>query len=248
MARAPHDHGNLDQSDAPTGASGAMLPDPLPADPFPLFRQWFDLAQQRKDQPNPNAMTLATVGADGRPDARIVLCKDIDEPSGHIVFHTNERGRKGRELTAHPHVAVVFHWDHLDRQVRIEGPVCRSPASESDAYFASRALLSRLGAWSSDQSEPIASRNALVEKLHATMRRFGLDPAALPERDISVAIPRPAHWGGFRVYAARVELWCAGAGRLHDCAAWTRSLRPATDSQGPSFVGAGPWSATRLQP
>ena len=196
-------------------------------------------------------MTLATVGVDGRPDARIVLCKDIDERSGHVVFHTNERGRKGRELAHCPHAAVVFHWDHLDRQVRIEGPVCRSPASESDAYFASRALLSRIGAWASDQSEPIASRDALVEKLHATMRRFGLDPANLPGNGgagAKVEIPRPAHWGGYRVYGARVELWCAGAGRLHDRAVWTRELRPVTDGQGGGFVGAGAWTATRLQP
>lgn len=240
--------GNYDQSDVARSGSESMLPDPLPIEPFGLFREWFDLAQKRKDQPNPNAMTLATVGADGRPDARIVLCKGIDDANGHIVFYTNERGRKGRELAAHPHGAVVFHWDHMDRQVRIEGPVARSPAWESDAYFASRPLLSRIGAWASDQSEPIASRGAMVEKLHAMMRRFGVDPEHLPEAGARVDVPRPAHWGGFRVYAARVEMWCAGAGRVHDRAAWVRELRSGTGAEGAAFVGAGGWKVTRLQP
>ena len=239
--------GNADQSNNPP-LDGEFLPDPLPSDPFPLFRDWFDLAQKRKDQPNPNALTLATVDPAGLPSARIVLCKGIDTLSGHIVFYTNERGRKGRELLATRRAAAVFHWDHQDRQVRLEGPVLRSPAAESDAYFASRAWLSRLGAWASDQSEPIATRAELERKLEATMRRFGLDPAHPPARDAIVNIPRPPHWGGFRLYAERVEFWCAGAGRLHDRARWTRTLRPDAPAAPSSFIPATPWSVTRLQP
>ena len=156
----------------------------------------------------------------------ILLCKGIDLASGHIVFYTNERGRKGREMLTNPFAAAVFHWDALDRQVRIEGPIARSPAAESDAYFRSPLpWLSRIGAWVSDQSEPIRSRAALEEKLDRTLRRFGIDPKSPPPIETKMEIPRPPHWSGFRLYADRVELWCAGAGRLHDRAAWTRTLR-----------------------
>ena len=151
MAGISGNRANFDQSDR-ASTPGSLLPEPLPADPFPLFTRWFNQAQAATAQPNPNAMTLASVGENGRPAARIVLCKDIDAASGHIVFHTNYRGRKGRELERHPFAAAVFHWDALDRQARLEGPVERSPESESDAYFRSRPWLSRIGAWVSDQS------------------------------------------------------------------------------------------------
>lgn len=189
-------------------------------------------------------MTLATVGDDGRPSARIVLCKGMDLASGHFIFYTNERGRKGRELLSHPHAALVFHWDDLDKQVRIEGPVLRSPASESDVYYASRPWLSRIGAWTSDQSEPVASRAALAARLDDTLRRFNIDPANLPPKQASIDIPRPAHWGGFRIYAQRVELWCGGEGRLHERASWERTLV----RRGDEFVAEANWKHTRLQP
>lgn len=241
--RAPNS-GNIDQSDAPPAAPGHMLPDPLPPEPFTLFRAWFDAAHRLKVQPNPNAMALATVGADGKPSAHIVLCKGIDPASGHIVFYTNYRGRKARDLDAHPHAAVCFHWDDLDKQVRIEGPVVKSPASESDAYFHSRPWISRVGAWTSDQSEPVGGRNALVQKLYSSMMRFGIDPEKLPGAEAVVRVPRPEHWGGYRLFAERVELWSAGEGRLHDRAEWVRTLRP-TDG---AFAADGPWRCTRLQP
>lgn len=243
----PTDRGNFDQSDVLAHVAHHGLPDPLPADPFSIFRGWFDLAHARRVQPNPNAFTLATATPGGVPSARIVLCKGMDTGAGHIVFYTNYHGRKGRELGANPHGAAVFHWDALDVQARLEGPVARSPEAESDAYFASRPWISRVGAWTSEQSEPIASREALAAKLDATLRRFGLDPANLPPKDAKVEIPRPSHWGGFRLHARRVELWCGGEGRLHDRAAWTRELAPGP-AGGPAWVGASAWSATRLQP
>jgi pyridoxamine 5'-phosphate oxidase len=237
----------MDQTDA-AAVDGELLPDPLPGDPFPLFREWFDLAQQRHEQPNPNAMTLATIGPDGHPAARIVLCKGIDVASSHIVFYTNEQGRKGRELLATPRAAVVFHWDHQDRQVRIEGRIAQSPKHESDAYFATRAWLSRIGAWSSDQSQPIATRAELEQKVHTTMRRFGIDPDHPPAKNADIEIPRPPHWGGFRLYAERVEFWCAGSGRLHDRAAWTRTLRVAPPDADVAFLAGSHWASVRLQP
>jgi pyridoxamine 5'-phosphate oxidase len=126
-------------------AVSELLPQTLPSDPMPLFAAWFAHARERRLQPNPDAMVLATV-ADGQPSARVVLCKRIAPEDGYLVFFTNYLSRKGRELAAHPRAAVVFHWDALHRQVRIEGRIVRSPAEESDAYFASRPLDSRIGA------------------------------------------------------------------------------------------------------
>jgi len=221
------------------------LPEPLPPDPFPIFKAWLDDATARKVLPNPNAFSLATIDPDGAPSARIVLCKGLDPAAGFIVFYTNYDGRKGRALAANPVAAACFHWDVFERQVRIEGPVTRSPAPESDAYFATRPWLSRVGAWTSRQSEPIASRAALSAQLDDTLRRFGIDPAAPPPADATIDIPRPPNWGGFRLWARRVELWVGGSGRLHDRAVWTRDLTPTPDGAG---FTATPWTSTRLQP
>jgi pyridoxamine 5'-phosphate oxidase len=225
------------------GATGELLSEPLEAEPFGVLAAWYAEAQARGDTPNPGAMTLATVDERGRPAARIVLCKALEGAPGSVVFYTNYSGRKGRELAAKPEAALVFHWDAMDRQARVEGPVTRVSEAESDAYFASRPWESRIGAWASDQSEPVASRRALLERVRATMRRFGIDPDRPGEAGPGAQIPRPAHWGGYRVHARRVELWVSGAGRVHDRAEWTRELR----RDGGGFV-PGPWSATRLQP
>lgn len=237
-------HGNLDQSDA--FSPEQFLPEPLPASPFPIFRQWFDEAHARKVQPNPNAMTLSTVDADGRISGRVVLCKAIDVASGSLLFYTNYLGRKGRALAAHPRAALTFHWDVLDRQVRMEGVAVRATQAESDTYFASRPWASRIGAWTSDQSEPVSSRAALEAKLDATLRRFGIDPDNLPAKDAKIEIPRPAHWGGFRFIADRVELWLGSSARLHDRAEWVRTL--ASASPDVASLHNVVWRSTRLQP
>jgi pyridoxamine 5'-phosphate oxidase len=218
--------------------SNDFLPEPLPESPLGLFTQWFAEARAQSVQPNPDAMVLATVGADATPSARVVLCKRID-PSGYLVFFTNYRSRKACELSEHPRAAVVMHWDAMHRQVRIEGTVVRSPAAESDEYFASRALASRVGAWASRQSEPLESRAALAQEVARFERQFGVDPIAG-----SGQVPRPPHWGGFRLWIDRLELWVEGPGRIHDRAVWTRELRA---QDGFTFTG-GPWSATRLNP
>lgn len=217
----------------------ASLPEPLPADPMPLFAAWFREAVATRPQPNPDAMVLATVAADCAPAARVVLCKRVTQTPGYIVFFTNYDSRKGRELTARPRAAAVFHWDALHRQVRMEGAIVRSPAAESDEYFASRGLDSRLSAWASRQSEPLASRNALHEQMRAAAQRFGIQPGAT-----TGVVPRPPHWGGFRLWIDRIELWMEGAHRVHDRAVWTRELRPA----GMDSFEPGPWQATRLNP
>lgn len=211
------------------------LPDPLPAEPFELFCAWFEEARTERVTPNPNAMALATIDADGTPSARIVLCKGIDASGGSLVFYTNYESRKGRALDANPRAAAVFHWDARQRQARFEGRVERVSDRESDEYFRTRPWESRVGAWASEQSEPIGSREALMEQVASRVAGLDFDLAAAM-RGESVDIPRPPHWGGFRIIAERVELWSGGSGRVHDRATWSRSGRD------------GAWSSTRLQP
>ncbi len=222
------------------------LPDPLPAEPLELAAAWLAQATREAVQPNPNAMVLATADQHAQPSARVVLCKDIVPRPGYLSFYSNYESRKGTELAANPQAAVVMHWDRLRRQVRIEGPVVPAPAEDSDAYFASRAWQSRIGAWASRQSTSIPSRAALAAVVERTARRFGA-PSPLQSADEApdpgVEIPRPPHWGGYRLWAEAVELWVEGAGRLHDRARWTRTLEPAT-----AGFTAGTWSVTRLQP
>jgi pyridoxamine 5'-phosphate oxidase len=207
------------------------LPATLPADPMPTVESWFHEARERKVQPNPDSLVLATSTPDGRPAARVVLCKRFVSNPGYVVFFTNYESRKGHELAANPRVAGVFHWDALGRQVRLEGRVVASPPQESDEYFASRALDSRIGAWASLQSQPLDSRATLLKRVAVEAARHGTSP------------PRPPHWGGYRFWPDTVELWCEGAFRIHDRAIWRRALEPADDG----YV-AGAWSATRLYP
>ncbi|HXR19408.1 MAG TPA: pyridoxamine 5'-phosphate oxidase [Steroidobacteraceae bacterium] len=222
------------------------LPDPLPPEPLELAAAWLDQAIREGVQPNPNAMVLATADQHGQPSARVVLCKEIRPQPGYLTFFSNYESRKGIELAANPRAAVVLHWDQLQRQVRIEGPVVLTSTAESDAYFASRAWQSRIGAWASRQSTAVASRTALAATVDRTAQRFGV-PSPMQSRDDAadpgMPIARPPYWGGYQLWAEAVELWVEGAARLHDRVRWTRSLEP--DRAG---FTAGSWSALRLQP
>jgi len=222
------------------------LPDLLPADPLLVVREWLAQAQAAHVQPNPNSMVLATSSRDGRPSARVVLCKDIVPRPGYVVFYTNYLSAKGRQLKDNPRAAAVMHWDVLHRQVRIEGQVVAAPEAESDVYFAARAWQSRIGAWASEQSDPIGSRAQLLEAVRDTARRFGAPTPGAPGTDdsLKVTIPRPPHWGGYRLWADAVELWVEGAARIHDRARWQRTLSALPSG---SFR-ADAWVATRLQP
>lgn len=190
------------------------------ADPLQQVDQWLQQAIQG-EIPEPNAMTLATVGSDLRPSTRVVLIKGLDARG--IVWYTNYDSRKGRELAGNPYAALQFHWVELERVVRIEGRVEQVSAEDSDAYYASRPLDSRIGAWASPQSQVISSRGVLVANAAKYGAQFLLQP------------PRPPHWGGYRLVPDRWEFWQGRRSRLHD------RLRYTPDGQ-------GGWTRERLAP
>lgn len=177
-------------------------------DPFEIARGW--LAEAEKSEPNdPNAVALSTVDADGLPNVRMVLLKEISDDG--FVFYTNYNSAKGRELAANPKAAMVLHWKSLRRQVRIRGMVSREEGEGADAYYASRSLKSRLGAWASEQSQPLDSRTTLMAKVAKITAQKGPNP------------PRPPFWGGFKIKPVEIEFWADGAFRLHDRFVWRRS-------------------------
>lgn len=182
----------------------------MATDPFQLFDDWF--AEARASELNePEAMAVATAGADRQPSARMVLLKAHDADG--FVFYTHEHSAKGQDLAENPRVALLFHWKSLCRQVRIEGSVVTVPDAQADAYFASRSRDSQLGAWASDQSQPLDSRTTFERRFEEAKRRFeGQD------------VPRPARWRGYRVVPDRMEFWTAREHRLHERRLFTRSI------------------------
>jgi pyridoxamine 5'-phosphate oxidase len=190
-------------------------------DPFALASRW--LAEAQGSEPNdPNAIALATVDERGLPNVRMVLLKEIEADA--FVFYTNYGSRKAREIDSAGGAAFVMHWKSLRRQVRARGPVERVDGPQADAYFASRSLQSRLGAWASQQSEPLSSRGALLAEVAKLTARFGTNP------------PRPPFWGGYRMRPVEMEFWADGPFRLHDRFRWTR---PDAKSN---------WDVARLSP
>jgi pyridoxamine 5'-phosphate oxidase len=210
------------------------LPDPLPADPLPLLVRWLDDATRALgEDANPTAMTLATAGSDGAPDARVVLCRGVDALHGALSFYTDRSSTKGRQLGENPRAAAVFYWDPLHRQLRARGPILPTSDADSDAYFAGRPLGSRISASVSLQSRPLGSRQAL-ERAHAELARSAQQ---------SGSVARPERWGGFRLWIEELELWLGRPDRLHERALYRRRLERAGDE----YKGS-PWTATRLQP
>lgn len=181
----------------------------MTADPFLLFDTWFEEA--RASEPNdPNAMALATAGADGQPSVRMVLLKGHG-PDG-FIFYTNQQSRKGDQIAERPFAALLFHWKSLRRQVRLEGKLLRVDDETADAYFATRHRDSQLGAWASDQSRPLDSRATFEARFEAMAQRF-----------TGSAIPRPPHWSGYRLWPQRIEFWLDREHRLHERRLFTRN-------------------------
>lgn len=192
-------------------------------DPIAKFIELLERARKTAAIAEPTAMTLSTVGADGRPSARVVLLKGVD--AAGFVFYTNYKSRKGREILARPDVALTFFWHPLESQVRVEGRAAPVSAAEADAYFASRPRGSQLGAWASQQSEELASREELEARLAELTRRYQ-----------GRIVPRPPHWSGFRVVPSAIEFWRNRENRLHHREVYTRSAPGA------------PWSVKLLNP
>ena len=190
-------------------------------DPFQIVRNWLAEAEGQEIN-DPNAIALSTVDAEGLPNARMVLLKDIED--GAFVFYTNFESAKAQEIEATGKAAFVMHWKSLRRQVRVRGLVTREDGMQADDYYRSRSLKSRLGAWASEQSRPLSSRTALMAEVAKVTAREGTDPA------------RPPFWGGFRITPVEIEFWADGAFRLHDRFRWTRNSAKE------------PWSVTRLNP
>ena len=189
-------------------------------DPIKQFQIWFDEAVNAK-LPMPEAMTLATATPDGKPSARMVLLKQVDHDG--FVFFTNYNSAKAEQLDANPHAALVFYWSQLDRQVRVEGSVTKTPAQESREYFRTRPRESQIGAWASTQSQAISSREVLEQRAHELEELYR-------DRDVDC----PEHWGGYRLKPERIEFWKSRIGRLHDRILYQRD--------------GGGWTITRLAP
>lgn len=190
-------------------------------DPFAIARRWLTEAEVQEIN-DPNAIALASVDADGLPNVRMVLLKDIEDAA--FVFYTNFGSAKGQEITASGKAAFVMHWKSLRRQVRVRGLVTREEGPQADAYYASRSLKSRLGAWASDQSKPLSSRTHLMAEVAKVTASHGISPT------------RPPFWGGFRIVPLEIEFWADGAFRLHDRFRWKRE------------VIEKPWEILRLNP
>lgn len=203
-------------------------------DPFILARNW--LAEAEAIEPNDaNAIALATVDADGLPDVRMVLLKEIESHGageGAFVFYTNYESAKGKQIAASGKAAFVMHWKSLRRQIRVRGTVTREEGPQADAYYASRALQSRIGAWASQQSRPLASRAALMQAAAREGLRHGPNPS------------RPPFWGGFRIAPVQIEFWADGQFRLHDRFRWSRAGSDVENSQ----QKRGGWQVARLAP
>ena len=195
-------------------------------DPFEQFRIWLDEALKAQ-LPEPNAMVLSTVSPDGGPTSRVVLIKGFDAQG--IVFYTNYESSKGRQIAQNPRASLLFFWPELERQVRIEGILAKVSPQESDDYFHSRPLESRIGAWASAQSQPIDSREALAQAFDHFRQQLGPQPA------------RPDHWGGYRLAPSRFEFWQGRPSRLHDRIEFQAQDRQASAAQ-------GPWQIRRLSP
>jgi pyridoxamine 5'-phosphate oxidase len=219
-----------------------MLSQSMTQNPLLLLQSWFSEAMELELQPNPDTMAIATSNSQGLPNVRMVLCKEINTEEGYVVFYTNYNSVKSMEIKENPKCSALFHWDKLGYQIRIRGEILQSPDEENDAYFASRHLGSQVGAWASNQSNPVVDRQALDDQFRKILDRFNLTNESITWNEKK--IPRPPHWGGYRLWIEEIEFWLNQKDRLHDRLHFRRALTISSEG----IETEKNWTVKRLQP
>jgi pyridoxamine 5'-phosphate oxidase len=219
-----------------------MLSQSMTQNPLLLLQSWFNEALELDLQPNPDTMAIATSNSQGLPNVRMVLCKEINTEEGYVVFYTNYNSVKSMEIKENPKCSALFHWDKLGYQIRIRGEILQSPDEENDAYFASRHLGSQVGAWASNQSNPVVDRQALDDQFRKILDRFNLTNESITRNEKK--IPRPPHWGGYRLWIEEIEFWLNQKDRLHDRLHFKRALTISSED----IETEKNWTVKRLQP
>ena len=210
--------------------------------PLLLLQSWFNEAMELDLQPNPDTMAIATSNSQGLPNVRMVLCKEINTEEGYVVFYTNYNSVKSLEIKENPKCSALFHWDKLGYQIRVRGEILQSPDEENDTYFASRHLGSQVGAWASNQSNPVEDREALDDQFKKILDRFNLTSKSITRNEQK--IPRPPNWGGYRLWIEEIEFWLNQKDRLHDRLHFRRALTISSDG----IETEKKWTVKRLQP
>jgi pyridoxamine 5'-phosphate oxidase len=219
-----------------------MLSQSMTQNPLLLLQSWFNEALELDLQPNPDTMAIATSNSQGLPNVRMVLCKEINTEEGYVVFYTNYNSVKSMEIKENPKCSALFHWDKLGYQIRIRGEILQSPDEENDAYFASRHLGSQVGAWASNQSNSVVDRQALDDQFRKILDRFNLTNESITRNEKK--IPRPPHWGGYRLWIKEIEFWLNQKDRLHDRLHFRRALTISSEG----IETEKNWTVKRLQP
>ena len=219
-----------------------ILSQSMTQNPLLLLQSWLNEAMELDLQPNPDSMAIATSNSQGLPNVRMVLCKEINTEEGYVVFYTNYNSVKSLEIKENPKCSALFHWDKLGYQIRIRGEILQSPDEENDTYFASRHLGSQVGAWASNQSNPVEDREALDDQFKKILDRFNLTSESITRNEQK--IPRPPNWGGYRLWIEEIEFWLNQKDRLHDRLHFKRAL--TINSEG--IATEKKWIVKRLQP
>ena len=210
--------------------------------PLLLLQSWLNEAIKLDLQPNPDTMVIATSNPQGIPNLRMVLCKEINIEEGYVVFYTNYNSVKSLEIKENPKCSALFHWDKLGYQIRIRGEILQSPDEENDTYFASRHLGSQVGAWASNQSNPLEDREAVDDQFKKILDRFNLTSESITRNEQK--IPRPPNWGGYRLWIEEIEFWLNQKDRLHDRLHFRRALTISSEG----IETEKKWTVKRLQP
>ena len=219
-----------------------ILSQSMTQNPLLLLQSWLKEAMELDLQPNPDTMAIATSNSQGLPNVRMVLCKEINIEEGYVVFYTNYNSVKSLEIKENPKCSALFHWDKLGYQIRIRGEILQSPDEENDTYFASRHLGSQVGAWASNQSNPVEDREALDDQFKKILDRFNLTSESITRNEQK--IPRPPNWGGYRLWIEEIEFWLNQKDRLHDRLHFRRALTISSEG----IETEKKWTVKRLQP